>query len=154
MSVAAVESSKRLIGASSILRGTVRTLNREGYSAASEITLSSGRRADLVAIGPKGEILIIEIKSSVNDFRADTKWREYREYCDRLLFAVNSEFPLALIPVETGLIIADEYGGEVLRQGEFCPLAAARRKSIVVSVARTVSSRLAGIYDPHIREIN
>jgi hypothetical protein len=153
MNIVANETSEKLVGAQLILRGAARALNCEGYSAASEITLASGRRADLIAIGPKGEILIVEIKSSISDFRTDAKWHEYQEYCDRLLFAVTIDFPTALLPIETGLIIADEYGGEVLRQGDFCPLAAARRKSIILRVARTVSSRLSRVYDPQIREI-
>ncbi len=140
--------------AQSIRRGTVRLLRTLGFSAAAEISLGSGRRTDLIAIGPTGEILIIEIKSSVADFQSDEKWIEYRSHCDRLLFAVSPIFPKYLIPNDLGLIVADEYGGAILREGESRSMPPATRKALYIKIARTVSSRLSMIYDSHICELS
>ena len=81
----------------------------------SEVTLANGRRADVAAIGPNGEIWIVEIKSSLVDFQTDQKWPEYRDFCDRFFFAVGPQFPQQVLPAEAGLIIADRYGGEIAR---------------------------------------
>ena len=87
-----------------------------------EVPLANGRRADLVALGPNGSLLIIEIKSSVTDFRSDRKWQDYRAFCDRLYFAVAADFPTGLIPEDCGLIVADSFGASVLREGAETPL--------------------------------
>ena len=84
-------------------------------AAVSEVSLANGRRADVAAVAESGEIWIVEIKSSIEDFRTDQKWPEYREYCDRLFFAVAPAFPREILPADTGLIIADRYGGEIVR---------------------------------------
>jgi len=131
-----------------ILRGTVRLLYSLNFAAVSELALNSGRRADLVAIGPTGELWIIEIKSSVADFRADQKWAEYKCNCDRFLFAVSPEFPRELIPSSEGLILADEYGGTLIRNSEHHPVPAATRKTILIKAARTSALRLAATNDP------
>ena len=78
----------------------------------SEVSLANGRRADIAAVAESGEIWIVEIKSSIEDFRTDQKWPEYRDYCDRLFFAVAPAFPNEILPADAGLIIADRYGGE------------------------------------------
>lgn len=136
--------------ARTICRGAIRLLHAHGYAAVAELSLASGRRADLVAIGANGEILVIEVKSSVADFRADQKWKEYREHCDRLLFAVAPDFPQELIPVSAGLIVADGFGGEIVREGMTHPVAAATRKSVLLRVSRVAASRLAALNDPNL----
>ena len=90
----------------------VRTL---GFSSLNELPLPNGRRADIVALSASGDIWIIEVKSSVEDFRADQKWPEYREFSDQLYFAVAPEFPVDILPADTGLILADRFGGEIVR---------------------------------------
>jgi hypothetical protein len=129
-------------GAAEIARGVLRLLSAHDYSGVTEMTLANGRRADIAAIGPAGEISIVEIKSSIADFRSDQKWPEYRPYCDRFYFAVGESFPRELIPNETGLIIADAYGGAVIREAAAEKLAAARRKSVTLRFARLAASRL------------
>jgi hypothetical protein len=136
------------LDAALIRRGTTRLLHSLGFASVPELPLRSGRRADLVAVGRAGELLIVEIKSSVTDFRSDRKWPEYRAHCDRLLFAVTSRFPEELIPPEIGLIVADAYGGTLVRKGEFRPIAPATRKAILLSIARSSSVRLATALDP------
>jgi hypothetical protein len=136
------------LDAALIRRGTTRLLYSLGFASVPELPLRSGRRADLVAVGPAGELLIVEIKSSVADFRSDQKWPEYRVHCDRLLFAVTSRFPEELIPPEIGLIVADAYGGTLVRKGDFRPIAPATRKAMLLSIARSSSVRLATALDP------
>src|SRR5689334_24434518 len=92
-----------------IARGASRLLRRHGLAVIPELPLPDGRRADLAALGPKGEVWIVEIKSSVIDFQVDRKWPVYRFHCDRLFFAVAPDFPAAILPEETGLIVADGY---------------------------------------------
>jgi hypothetical protein len=92
-----------------IARGTTRLLHAHGFAVVSELVLASGRRADLVALGADGEIWIVEIKSSVADFRADQKWMEYRWHCDRLFFATALDVPCEIFPPDTGLIVADAF---------------------------------------------
>src|SRR6202165_3425705 len=92
-----------------IARGTARLLRSLGFSCISELPLPSGRRADLVALNARGEIWIVEIKSSVEDLRADQKWQDYRAHCDRLFFAFTQDLPCEIFPRETGLIVADAY---------------------------------------------
>ena len=131
-----------------IQRGTARMLRRYGFVSLPELTLKSGRRADLFAINGKGEIWIVEIKSSVADFRADNKWPDYWGYCDRLFFATNQETPADIFPHEAGLIIADSHGAEIVRDVETRKLAAARRKAVTLRFAQVAASRLHAIHDP------
>jgi hypothetical protein len=134
-----------------IARGTRRLLLTHGMASLPEVTLASGRRADLVGLSERGEVWIIEIKSSVEDFRADQKWPEYRAFCDRLFFAVNSEFPQALLPVDTGLIVADRFGAAVVRESPLHALAPARRKALTLRLARLGAMRLLALADPELR---
>lgn len=134
--------------AAAIARGTQRLLLNLGFATVPELTLANGRRADVVALSDKGEIWIVEIKSCVADFRADGKWPEYEAFSDRLLFAVAPGFPIEILPQTTGLIIADAYGGEVLREAPSTPLAAARRKAIIQRFARAAAMRLQASTDP------
>ena len=129
-------------GAGAISRGVLRLLSAHGYAGVTEMTLANGRRADVAAIGPGGEITIVEIKSCVADFRSDQKWPEYRPFCDRFYFAVDHDFPQDLIPDETGLIVADAFGGAVLREPECEKLVAARRKAVTLRFARLAAARL------------
>ena len=110
--------------------------------------LASGRRADIIAIGPKSVIWIVEIKSSIADFRSDQKWPEYRDDCDAMLFAVAPDFPASILPTDAGLIFADAYGGEIIRQAPAHPLTTARRKSLILSFATTAARRLHALRDP------
>jgi len=130
-----------------IARGTLRLLRLHDYAGIPEVTLAHGRRADILALGPKGEVWLIEIKSSVQDFRSDEKWAEYLPFCDRFSFAVGPEFPQALIPPQVGLIVADKYGAEILREGPTTPLAGSRRKAMTVAFARVAARRLHALFD-------
>lgn len=125
-----------------LARGAARLLYDLGYNAIPEFSLATSRRADLFAISKKGEISIVEVKSGVADFRADSKWPEYREYCDRLYFAVSARFPQELIPQEAGLIVADGFGAAILRESPHTPLAPARRKAVTLRFARCAAERL------------
>jgi hypothetical protein len=138
--------------APAIRRGALRLLHALGLVAVAELPLGSGRRADLVAIDAGAEIWIVEIKSCAADFRADRKWQEYRLHCDRLLFAVAPEFPAAILPNDAGLVIADPYGGTLVREGPLHPLAAARRKAMLVRFGRAAAARLAIMHDPGLIE--
>lgn len=134
--------------ARAIQRGVLRHLALAGIAGVTEFSLASGRRADILALGAKGEITIVEIKSSVADFRADAKWPEYRAFCDRLLFAVPMDFPLELLPDDTGLLVADAFGAECLREAPLHPLPGATRRALTLRFARTVATRLTTLYDP------
>ena len=131
-----------------VQRGVCRLLRQAGFATLPEVTLASGRRADVMAISDAGAIWIVEIKSSPADFRADSKWPEYRDYCDRLYFAIPPEMDAGLMPFETGLIIADGWGAEILREPASHPLHAARRKAVTLAFARAAALRLHGLYDP------
>lgn len=128
--------------ARTILRGVQRLLRNHGLESLAEIVLANGRRADAMAIGPKGEIHIVEIKSSIADFRSDGKWPEYRDYCDRLYFAVAPDFPIEILPEAAGLILADRYGGEIRREAPETRLSGARRKAVIIAFARVGAARL------------
>jgi hypothetical protein len=125
--------------------GAGRLLSALGYTPLAEVALPNGRRADLMALGPKGEIFIVEVKSCLDDFRVDQKWREYQPYCDAFAFAVGPEFPREVLPEEPGLIVADGFGGAVLREAPATPLAGARRKSLTLAFARLAALRAAGL---------
>ncbi len=113
-----------------------------------EVSLANGRRADIAAVAASGEIWIVEIKSSVEDFRTDQKWPEYRDYCDRLFFAVAPAFPREILPPDTGLVIADRYGGEIVRAAPEHKLAGARRKAVTLRLVHTAAFRLQAAIDP------
>jgi hypothetical protein len=131
-----------------IRRGTLRLLASLDFYALPEVTLASGRRADLVAVSRAGEIWIVEIKSSREDLRVDTKWPEYRHFCDRLYFATLPDVDADLFPEEAGLIIADAFGGEVVREAPPHLLPAATRKALLVRLARMGAARLTHLSDP------
>jgi hypothetical protein len=134
--------------ARAISRGTQRALALRGFRAIPELSLADGRRADLVAVDEAGNILIVEIKSSLEDFRSDFKWQDYRAWCDRLYFAVAPDFPVEVLPADTGLILADRYGGEVVREAPEHKLPGARRKAVMLRFARVSAGRLMTLADP------
>jgi len=131
-----------------VARGTARFLHALGYSVVSELPLPSGRRADLVALGGDGEILIVEIKSSVADLRADQKWMDYRLHCDRLFFATLIDVPREIFPPEAGLIVADAFGAAVVCDAPEHRLKAARRKTVMLRFAHAAALRLQALADP------
>lgn len=131
-----------------ICRGVVRVLAAHGLTALAELPLPNGRRADVVGIGPDGMLWIVEIKSCLGDFRSDRKWHEYREFSDRLFFAVDPEFPREILPEDAGLIVADRYGGEILRAAPEIRLPAPKRKAMTLRLARASASRLSVLLDP------
>lgn len=131
-----------------IARGVGRLLASFGLASVSELPLPNGRRADLVALSGKGEFWIVEIKSSVEDFRADHKWHEYWEFCDRLYFAVAPSFPQEMLPQGTGLIVADRYGGEIIRAVPEVRLPAHRRRAMALRFGRVAAARLQSLADP------
>lgn len=131
-----------------VCRGACRLMRHSGYSVLLEVPLPDGRRADIFAVGRSGEITIVEVKSSIEDWRVDVKWPDYLDWCEQLYFAVSIDFPQALIPAEIGLIVADAYGGEILRHPPRRPLAAARRKALLIDCARLAAERLARLDDP------
>ncbi|TAJ86014.1 MmcB family DNA repair protein [Reyranella sp.] len=131
-----------------VCRGTCRLLRQAGYSVLLELPLPDGRRADVMAISANGELTIVEVKSSIEDWRVDQKWSDYLAWCDQLFFAVPIDFPQELIAQEVGLIVADAYGGEILRRPSRHPVAAARRKALLIDCARLASERLARLNDP------
>jgi hypothetical protein len=133
-----------------IRRGAQRTLLAHGYTSLPELTLASGRRADLIALDERSDILIVEIKSSLADFRSDQKWQDYRDFCDRFCFAVGPDFPCEVLPSDAGLIIADRFGGEIVRMGPEARLPAARRKAMLFSIARIGALRLQLAADPEV----
>src|SRR6266850_8335631 len=132
-----------------VARGTARLLHAHGYCVVSELPLASGRRADLVALGADGEIWIVEIKSSIADFRADQKWMDYRMHCDRLFFATTVEVPCEIFPPDTGLIVADGFGGSVVCEAPEHRLPPATRKSMLLRFAQAAALRLQALADPN-----
>ena len=134
--------------APALARGIIRTFHELGYASLTEFTLRSGRRVDVIAVDPAGTIAIIEIKSSVEDFRADRKWHEYLEFCDHFFFAVPEDFPREILPEDCGLLVADPYGAAVLREAPLFKLNAARRRAQILRFAQTAAQRLARFTDP------
>jgi hypothetical protein len=124
-------------------------MHANGFCVVSELALPSGRRADLAALDAAGEIWIVEIKSSVADFRADQKWQDYRAHCDRLFFATAIDVPCEIFPPDTGLIVADAFGGAFRCQAPEHRLPAATRKAMMLLFARAAALRLQSLVDPN-----
>ena len=131
-----------------LARGVCRALRQFDFVCVEELIPTPGLRVDVMALGPKGEIWVIECKSSRTDFMVDQKWQGYLEWCDRFFWAVDTDFPVDLLPADSGLIMADAYGGEIIRMGSDTPLPAARRKALVQKFARHAASRLQSYRDP------
>lgn len=134
--------------AAAIQRGVCRTLRALGHGVVTELVLASGRRADVVGLDAAGRLWIVEIKSCLADFQSDAKWWDYRDYCDRLFFAVAPDFPHEVIPEDAGLILADRFGAEVVREAPELRLSASRRKAMTLSFARASARRLQRALDP------
>ena len=131
-----------------IARGTARLLHAHGFSVVSELPLPSGRRADLVGLDTAGQVWIVEIKSSVADFRADQKWPDYRAHCDRLFFATSLDVPCEIFPGDAGLIVADHFGAEFKCPAPEHRLPSATRKGMLLLFARAAAMRLQALHDP------
>jgi len=131
-----------------LARGVARALRAMDFVTVDELVPVSGLRVDLMALGPKGEVWVIECKSGRADFRSDQKWQGYLEWCDRFFWAVDADFPTELLPEGTGLILADAYDAEIVRMGPETPLAGARRRVMVQKFARQAAARLQGFRDP------
>ena len=129
--------------------GTRRLLASHGLTSVTELALASGRRADIVALAPDGTIWILEIKSCAADFRADGKWPDYRDFCDRFSFAVAQDFPTHILPSEAGLVLADGFGAAVVREAPEHRLNASRRKAMTLRFAHAAAARLHMLADPH-----
>jgi hypothetical protein len=143
MSVHEDEPHTRPEVTAALARGVTRVLWNHGLAPLLEVPLANGRRADLMGVTQNGEIWIVETKSCVEDFAVDQKWPDYRDYCDRFYFAVTEVFPRELIPDDVGLIVADGFGGAILREAPLMQLAAARRKAVTLLFARLAAQRLA-----------
>jgi len=135
-----------------IQRGVGRLFHQQGFAMVTELSLATNRRADVVALGPDGEIWIVEIKSSIEDYRVDVKWPDYRLSCDRLLFATHAGVPLDIFPEDAGLILADGYDAEVMRPAPEHRLAGATRKAMLLRFGRAAANRLHGLTDPSVSE--
>ena len=133
-----------------LARGVCRHLLHHGFATVEELVPAPGLRVDVMALGPKGEVWIVECKSGRADFTSDRKWQNYLEWSDRFFWAVEADFPVDLLPPDTGLILADGYGGEIVRMAPETPLAGARRKVTVQKFARHAAMRLQAARDPGI----
>ena len=130
-----------------ITRGARRLIASLGYSSVCELSLPNGRRADIVGISHAGEIIIIEVKSCLADYLADNKWREYQPYCDRFYFALAPDGPAQRIPDDSGLIVADGYAAEVIRDAPAMTINGARRRAVLLAFARHAADRLHLLQD-------
>lgn len=137
-----------------LARGVSRHLRSYDFATIEEFVPTRGLRVDVLALGPKGEIWVIECKSSRADFMSDGKWQGYLEWCDRYFWAVDADFPSELLPAETGLIIADGYDAEIVRMAPESKLAAARRKSLIQKAARVAAGRLQSYRDPGVAALS
>ena len=135
------------VTASDVARGTSRLLIQEGFSPILEFTLANGRRLDVAALGPDGVMLGVEIKVALNDLKGDQKWPEYLEFCELFYFAIPPDFPDEHVPAGTGLIVADRYGGAIVRPSARTMLHSSRRKAVTLSFAKVAAERLASILE-------
>jgi hypothetical protein len=133
--------------AADVARGTSRLLIQEGFSPILEFSLANGRRLDVAALGPDGTMLGVEIKVALNDLKGDQKWPEYLEFCELFYFAIPPDFPDEHVPAGTGLIVADRYGGAIVRPSQRTALHASRRKAVTLSFAKVAAERLASVLE-------
>ncbi|MHA1566313.1 MAG: MmcB family DNA repair protein [Alphaproteobacteria bacterium] len=132
----------------SVTRGVCRGLADLDYCVLTEFSLKNGRRADVIGLGKAGDVVIVEVKVTIADFLGDRKWPDYGDFCDRLSFAVPPDFPQELLPAECGLMVADAYSAEVIRQAPERPMHASRRKALILRFARNAARRWHGLSDP------
>lgn len=133
-----------------LARGVIRLFEDMGCAAIAEFSLNNGRRVDVIALDSQGLTSVVEIKSSVQDFRSDGKWQEYLDYCDRFYFAVAADFPQALLPAEVGLIVADDWHGTILRESPAFSMNGSRRRAQTLRIALTAAQRLRRFTDPRL----
>lgn len=138
------------LGACDLLRGVGRAFSDADHAVVAELPLGNGRRADMAAIDRIGAIILVEVKSCRADFRSDRKWQQYLGYCDRFYFAVGRDFPLDLLPPDEGLILADAFGAEIVREARLRALSAARRKAMLIRFGRAAATRLLTRIDPRL----
>ncbi len=131
-----------------VRRATARFCLAMGWAPVHEMTLPNGRRADIMALRPDGGFVCIEVKSGLRDFQTDLKWPDYREYADALFFAVDADFPDALIPAEAGLIVVEAREAALIREAPSHPLPPARRRALLQRFAVLAAMRLAVAEDP------
>lgn len=131
-----------------LARGVARHLASLGWATVEELVPTRGLRVDVMALGPKGEIWVVECKSSRADFMSDHKWQGYLDWCDRFFWAVDGDFPVELLPEDSGLILADAYDAEIVRMAPEDKLAPARRKSVIQGFASHAARRLHSLRDP------
>ncbi len=131
-----------------LARGVCRLLRSHDFATLDEVTPKPGLRVDVMALGPRGEIWVIECKSSRADYRTDRKWQGYLDWCDRFFWAVSADFPVEILPEGAGLILADDFFGEIVRYGPDTPLPGARRKAVTLKFARMAALRHHGLRDP------
>jgi len=148
MTLPAPPDTPRLMPGQLLARGVSRHLLGHDFVTLEEVAPAPGLRVDLMALGPRGEIWVVECKSGRADFITDRKWQGYLDWCDRFFWAVDAGFPADLLPQGTGVILADGYDAEILRMGPERPLAAARRKAMVQKFARHAALRLQALRDP------
>jgi hypothetical protein len=139
--------------AAEVARGGTRLLCRHDLFAMCEVPLPNGRRADLMAIGARGELTIVEIKVAKADLLGDQKWTDYLDYCDRFFWAVPQALAHLLdearfLPDHAGLMVADRYDAVVMREPSTRPLAPARRRAETLRFARRAARRLSAQIDP------
>jgi len=140
---------RQSVRAMAIRRGVVRHFQELGVALVAELPLASGRRADLIGLDRKGKFVIVEIKSSIGDFRADSKWPDYLAHCDLFFFATHAGVPAEIFPPSQGLIVADNYGAEILRPSIEGSLAGATRKALTLRFARAAADRLERLLAHH-----
>ena len=133
-----------------LARGVSRLFGTLGLSSVHEFVLPTGRRVDVAGLGGTGELVFVEIKTSLADYRSDFKWESYCEFCDRFFFAVPDDFPQGVLPPEIGLIVADAYGGAILREAPAWSLPGARRKAMLLRFAHHAALRLQRLTDPEL----
>ena len=131
-----------LVTAQDVARGVSRLLLQEGYSPILEFTLANGRRLDVAALGADGTVMGVEIKVAVGDLKQDVKWPDYLEFCELFYFAIPPDFPDELVPPDTGLIVADKYGGAIVRPSPVAAIHASRRKAVTLRFAKVAAERL------------
>ena len=132
-----------MITAADVARGVSRALIQEGFSPILEFTLANGRRLDVAALGVDGTVAGVEIKVAIPDLRCDAKWPEYLDFCELFYFAIPPDFPDELVPPGTGLIVADRYGGAIVRPSPIAQLHSSRRKAVTLRFAKVAAERLA-----------
>lgn len=137
-----------------LARGVARMLCGHGFVSVEEFVPARGLRVDVMGLGPKGELWVIECKSSRADFISDTKWDGYLDWCDRYFWAVDLDFPTELLPEQSGLILADAYGGEIVRMAPETRLAGARRKVLTQKFAAHAARRLTALRDPGVAALS